>query len=422
MSTLLSLGKVDQGAMPARKDQFLSLYHAELSPDLQKMLKFRDEANKAWCDFEEVSGTGIHELQQFLKDAGFMPKANIDGIFGYATQAAVRLFQEYVRTVDNDPTIGAPDGTAGPNTLNHIETWKQKKKGTAEFVCEWGRANARNASQEFNQWIGLLSKAKQHYLNNPNPIVAFVDAFNKPTDTRKLKDWDTSPDTIHLLGIRRGQDASLSGTKRDNDDLFVLLINGMVFKFWGSTDPNPDLAKRSDIPFLVEGQHNYKFGWHKNDEGLIKLYRALRPKSSGVLVFRDKNADKALTPEDIVKGLDPDPNTTINIHWSGVGSYNFSAGCQVIAGKSYINHKNMLIDCTDFAAGSYDELGVRNKSGDRKGRAAYNVFADLVLTYAPPGVQSIVYTLGNDDTLFLSDVWNENFVKETVEKMKNARH
>lgn len=89
-------------------------------------------------------------------------------------------------------------------------------------------------------------------------------------------------------------------------------------------------------------------------------------------MFRDKTNTNALTEGNVRFGLDT-PNTTINIHWSGDGDFNFSAGCQVIAGKSYLNHAGKLIDCRPYASDSYAGLA----SG--KPRGAYNVLADLLL-------------------------------------------
>ncbi|MEQ1744188.1 MAG: peptidoglycan-binding domain-containing protein [Saprospiraceae bacterium] len=402
-----NLGSVDADAMPANKDEFFNRFHAALADPLKQKRQFRDEGNSAWSDFQPMQGNGVRQLQQFLLDAGFLARPDaVDGIYGYTTQAGVRLFQEYIRTVRGDASIGVPDGVAGPNTLGFVEKWKQDNLG----VCEWG-ASANAPSQEYKNWIALLEKAKSHFQTNPSPIRQRVEAYAKPTDTRKVNDWDVSPETIHLIGLRNGQEIFTG--RRENDDLFVLLIRGMVFKFWGSTDPNPNMADRKDIPFLIEGQHHYQFGWHKvSDEKTV--YRALRPASVGVLVFRDKNADRILTEADIATGFEETPNTTINIHWSGVGSANFSAGCQVIAGHSYINHKDSLVPCSTFAAVSYSELG------SQKTRAAYNVFTDLLLAYAPKGVRTIAYTLGRDETLRLSDAWKPEFVQETVMKMKQS--
>ncbi len=399
-SITLRLGKVDQGAIPTDKKGFFARFHAALAPALQSKLSFRDEPDGVWQPFSEVPGTTIKSLQQFLKDAGFLPKANIDGIFGYATQAGVRLFQEYIRTVEGDATIGTPDGVAGPNTIRFMEKWKAEKQGTPDFICKWGQASSQSGSPEFNKWISLLQKAKEQYAATPNPILQFSEKYTRPSDTLKIKDWNTSPDAVHLIGIRRNEGAA--SAKRQNDDLFVLLIKGMVFKFWGSTDPSQAMTgKRLDEPFLIEGQHVYKFGWHKVSDAQ-QVYRALRPANHGVLVFRDRNNDNSLTEFDIAKGLDPTPNKIINIHWSGKGELNHSAGCQVIAGQSYSNHEGKVINCTAYASPGYADL----KNG--KTRGAYNVFTDLVLSYSPEGVQTIAYTLARDESFLLADDIDEN--------------
>ncbi|HNG90644.1 MAG TPA: hypothetical protein PK858_10585, partial [Saprospiraceae bacterium] len=131
---------------------------------------------------------------------------------------------------------------------------------------------------------------------------------------------------------------------------------------------------------------------------------------SGVLVYRVPNA-KGLTPEEVAGGLDRSPVEDINIHWSGMGGYNFSAGCQVIAGKSYINHRDEVVQMGQYAATSYSELG------GSKGRGAYNMFTDLLLSYGPSGVRTITYTLGRDETLRLSDKWTPSYVRDTVKRM-----
>ncbi len=63
----------------------------------------------------------------FLKENGFFPNSDLSGIFGYGTQSATRLFQEYVFSIEGDISIGTPDGIAGKNTLDHINHWKQNK-------------------------------------------------------------------------------------------------------------------------------------------------------------------------------------------------------------------------------------------------------------------------------------------------------
>ena len=406
----LKLGKVDKGKLPKNLKKFLAPYHVSMSEKLQKRHQFRDEGLGIWESFLEIEGTKIQQLQYFLKSTGFMPNGKVDGIYGYGTMAAVRLFQEYVRTIEGKESIGTPDGVVGKNTKKHIEGWTKEKLGTPDFVSDWGKASVENPSESYSHWLSLLQKGQAYYQENNSAMLNHIEQFKQATDTQKIANWNISKDTIHLIGIRRNHEQSYT-TKRPNDDLFVLLINGLTFYFWGSTDPSPDMTQRKDLPFLIEGQHVYSFGWHKvsNEK---KVYRALRPAKHGVLVFRDKDGNKALTEADLVKGLDATPNKTINIHWSGIGQTNFSAGCQVIAGASYINHKEEIIDCRALAATSYPELG------SKKTRVAYNLIADLILTYAPVGVQTVTYTLTRDDTAFLSDELTVALIGEMVERLK----
>ncbi len=405
MSTIF-LGSCDTGKKPIDTRKFLAPYH--FLGILKGTKSFRDDDRSKWRRFREVPGAEVTELQQFLFKAGFMPRGVIDGIFDYVTQASARLFQEYVRTVEGVASM-VPDGIIGRVTKQHIDRWKTSGK-----VSDWGKASTANASEEYKKWMNLLSKAKTHYQQNDNAILSQINHFGKATDTIKVNDWDFSPNEIHLIGIRRAQDRSQN--KRDNDDIFVLLINGMVFKFWGSTDPSQTMAgDRRNEAFLVEGQHKYRFGWHKISSE-AKIYRALRPYQNGVLVFRDWDDDNALTEADLSRGIDAKPNSVINIHWSGIGGSNWSAGCQVLVGKSYINHLDQVIDCSGFAATSYSTLN--DTHGKTKG--AYNLCADLILSYARPKVDYIYYTLGRESSLDLDTNLDSNYALNTLNSMKNV--
>ncbi len=406
----LKLGSTDKGAVPADRKGFFDLYHAAFAADLKLKRKFRDEATDVWRDFVEIPGTSVSELQEFLVAAGFLSVITEPGIYGYVTHAAVRLFQEYIRSVEKIAAIGTPDGVAGPNTMSHVARWK-----AAGLKSEYTAFSADQPGMEYQVWMNLLQRSKAHFLANTSPVLQLSEVFSKPTDTLKLSDWNTDPHEIHLLGIRRGQDKKVTA-RRENDDLFVLLFNGMVFKFWGSTDPDPHMAadrKKGDEAFLMEGQHRYRFGWHKISDG-GRVYRALKPFQHGVLVFRDRDNVNALTDENIAKGIDAETNQSINIHWSGSGDSNFSAGCQVIAGKSYINHKGELVDCSAFAASSYSELTTKT-------RGAYNFLADLVLALSGKGVDKVYYTLGRDETLDLEPTLGAVFAEKAVERMKKLR-
>jgi len=403
MATLY-LGGCDAGKRPANAKTFLNPYH--MDGLLRNTRSFRDDDRTTWRRFRNTPGSEVAELQQFLFEKGFMPRGVVDGIFDYVTQASVRLFQEYVRSAEGVSTM-LPDGIVGSGTKSHIDRWKATGK-----VSDWGRASHANPTTEHAKWIALLHKAKKHYKHNSNPILEQVANFQKPSDSIKIDDWEFDPKEIHLIGIRRAQD--LSTHRRENDDIFILLVRGMVFKFWGSTDSSQNMISRETKPFLVEGQHKYRFGWHKISVE-NKIYRALKPYRNGVLVFRDRDDDNALTESDLNRGLDRHPNQSINIHWSGIGRSNWSAGCQVIAGKSYINHLNEVVDCSKFAATGYTSL---NKSA-KKTKGAYNVLADLIVSFSEPGVNHIYYTLGREASLALDSSLGTGYASDILKRMKS---
>ena len=391
----LKLGTYDQDTLSEENmlEHIRTLNH-QMHSSLRSRNQFRDDGQ--WFGPVPVSNHAVRELQQFLKDSGFMPFREPNGIFDYFTLASVRLFQEYIRSEENQASIGIPDGKVGKNTQSFIDQWKAEGK-----YADWGLKQVESLSEaqqaqrnihqvEYDKWMNALKTAQLHYLENRDEILEMVGKTEDPGDTLKVEDWTFEPEDIHLIGIRINQDKVQQD--RENDDLFVLLVNGMAFKFWGSTDPSQRMASRQDEAFLVEGQHLFRFGWHKfsNASG---IYKALEPASKGVLVFRDKDGDNALTQSDISSGLQA-PNSTINIHWSGFGWLNYSAGCQVIAGKSYENASGKRVDCTEFAAVKNSELGTRKTKG------AYNVLADLIVAYSlPKEKHTLRYTLGRDEVL-----------------------
>lgn len=375
MPANLFMGMTDPGCIPADKKKFFDAYHLGLFANKQ----FRGETDQEWINFSEVKEEpgSVIKLQQNLRAIGLDPKTDPPGVFGYGTRAAVRLFQEYIRSMEGVDL--KPKGSVGPMTRDALERWQKAGK-----VCEWSK---NEPSATYQDWIEGLNQMKAYYLNpgEARPILQRIMAFQQhtPSDTLAPTAWNTAPDAIHLIGIRRKSLAA-----KINSDLFVLLVNGKVFQFWGSTNPNPELARKDGFPFLLEGQHRYAFGWHKIGE-LKRVYPALR--SNGVLVVRLAKGDYVVSDEDLAKGT-LEKNNTINIHWSGDGDFNFSAGCQVIAGKSYINPEGRVINCEKYAANSYADLG-------DKTRGAYNLIADLILTYSPLGTQHVHYSLISEERL-----------------------
>ncbi len=294
----------------------------------------------------------VSQVQQALRQLGFFPGGEVDGICGYRTQAAIRLFQEYVRTMDGHPDV-IPDGIYGPQTHGHLVRWLQGGH----------RANWSPRPGEYDMWLGFLREVQASYVHAPGRVTEEVNQFAQASDTRRPAEWVTDgPGHIHLIGVRRTE---FSGKF---DDIFILLIKGLVFKFQGSTEPGSS-SNPLGPPYLVPGQHDYHFGWHR------RTYLALRPRSAGTLIIRAGD-DRRLTEDDLQRGLEANP--TINIHWGGRGMSrdvnSWSEGCQVINGEVYINPAGQLVSCGRFAA-IFSSDPTRSAS---KTRGAYTLISDLV--------------------------------------------
>ena len=370
----------------------------------------------------------IAALQTFLVNIGILrPEAEeVDGFFAYRTLAGVRLFQEYVRIYDPKPGFW-PDGVVGKGTWAKIREWQAAGKK----ADNWARGAK---SQDYLSCLGYLNNARQFYQDNPNYITTAIDnrldelnkGGSKPVDTFKTKDWSFNADDVHLIGIRR-KEQTTNTDGRKNDDVFILLVDGKVFLFGGSTDPGNKFGKtRSDEAYLTEGQHKFKFGWHKHSNR-NKSYMGLNPYGRGVLIYRDKTGKNKLTQENVVESVGDNkqnPNTTINIHWTGhVGNLTWSEGCQVLFGTKYIDNQRQLRDLTKFAAPGNPAFATNRVKGSISlSKAAYNVFTDLVLLYGPkrekPEDYYLLYTLGREDIFdeeFLQDLGLKELLSLTID-------
>ena len=401
MGKLLRLGRVDEDVRlgAAEREEFLRYYHHQhgFTPG---ELRFRDDTRNRWYDWEPVEGQPVRELTRFLQSAGFMPNASHGGIFGYATQAAVRLFQEYVRTVFAPERHAAaapacwPDGVVGPDTRSYVEEW-----GMQETRCRWGNGET---SADYHRWMRWLPRVARHAADSPGPLLQRLRAADRRGDTLLPEDWTFDPGDVHLVGIRRSADITPASGHRPPDDIFVLLVNGRTFYFWGSTDANPRSGREG---YLLEAQHRYRLDWHNiGAKRRDRIYKAARPAGAGVMVARDVHGHDALTEDNRRDGFDPVPNPTFNIHWSGIGISNWSAGCQVINGAGYINDADELIDCSPYAARTTAERGQRRgPGGPRLTMGAYTLLSDLVLCYTPrPSLvekPTFLYTLISETAL-----------------------
>lgn len=410
---LLRLGAFDAGHGPSVHTTFLRSFHDWTS--CQRGL--RDEADGLWRDLRGVSGSPIREVQTCLAQGGFLPHGPVDGVYGYRTRAAVRLFQEHVRVVDADESIGRPDGVVGPKTRAALRAWE-----AASRVATWAHPDfAPNKVSRLAR--SLLDETLLRCASHPDTTTRAVDRWNGATATLRSSAWGTSYARIHLVGIRRN--AAIAATKRANDDLFALLVGNMTFFFLGSTDPNPSLS-RADEPYLVRGQHRYRIGWHKLSpmgqlsDGSVpsgRAYLALKPAvSAGVLVARDRDLDNALSPADLAEDLEANP--TINIHWSGKGTSNWSAGCQVVGGARYIDHEGRLVDCTPHAATYYTDLA----HGETRG--AWNVLMDILTVALPQfGIEGseVLFTLLYEEDLRPDSGVTPELFRQLVERLAGRR-
>lgn len=322
-------------------------------------------ADKFVAARRQPAGMRVLDVQRSLKALGFFPGGREDGICGYRTTSAIRLFQEYVRSVEQLPCT--PDGRFGPQSEAHLQRWIARKlqPNWTVTVAQW--RDGTLPPSEYTEWLALLEQVKSRYLAQPSKMLQLVNA-GPASDTRRVRDWDfSSVGTPQLIGIRRQQ---MTGKF---DDVFVMLLKGLVFKFQGSTEPGAS-ENNLGTPFLVQGQHDYHFGWHK------KTYLALRPRGNGVLVVRSKN-DKQLDEADLANGVEI--NGTINIHWGGMGQSrdvkNWSEGCQVINGAQYLNASGAAIDCSTIGAITPSQA---TDIAAHKTRGAYTVLLDLVTALA----------------------------------------
>ncbi len=385
---MIFLGKYDETIPGELLSAYREIVKLQTNLSVEEVAEGVDKLQfKSYAPDRKVEMT-IAQVQKALSDIGFFPGGKVDGICGYRTRSAIRLFQEYVRTIEGLKSF--PDGIFGPQAQGHLRRWLKEglSPDWSEAVDNW-RAQVPQ-DNEHARWLALLRKVKYHYLQHPSRVLQMVNARGDTGDTRKVVDWDFDPGHMHLLGIRRQEESGRF------DDIFIFLIKGMVFKFQGSTEPGSSRHPRG-APFLVPGQHNFQFGWHRAQ------YLALRPLTfheKGVLVVRS-NDNLEWESEDLESGLEF--NGSINIHWGGKGLSrhvnNWSEGCQVITSAMYANHHNDLIDCSAFSA-----LNNRDVS-NTKTRGAYNVLQDLAIALSGDmNTRTIKYMLLLEQDLALDPI------------------
>lgn len=381
---MITLGSFDTGTTDAARAAYLSQLQSLTRVAIADVVPGVDRLTFTPYTPEAGQPMTVAAVQAGLKRLGFFPGGVVDGICGYRTQSAIRLFQEYVRAVEAKACT--PHGRVDQETQQHVQRWLDQGLSTvwAPLITAW--KSGTPAPGEYSDWLALLRAVHAKYEHQANRALQLVKASSIKSDTRTVAEWDYAPSHVHLVGIRRRE---ASGKF---DDIFVLLLKGLVYKFQGSTEPG---ATSSPLgrPFLVQGQHDYHFGWHQ------KKYLALRPNGPGVLVVRSKNND-TLDDADYANGLEA--NATINVHWGGKGLMadvkTWSEGCQVINGSVYLDHANQLVSCAKFAALNNGEIN----SNPAVTRGAYNVLLDLVTALGSDLPPTVKYTLLVEEDLGLA--------------------
>jgi hypothetical protein len=73
----------------------------------------------------------------------------------------------------------------------------------------------------------------------------------------------------------------------------------------------------------------------------------------------------------------------------------------VIAGKTYLNHRNERVDMGDFAASGYGEIGFDTTTRTFRNKGAYTVLGDIVAAFSGED-NDVHYTLLTEEELKVS--------------------
>ena len=105
---MIQLGSFDTTVTQAQRDSLPSAGNSDRAA--AAISPRREATNSPFAPYapEPQQPMTVADMQQALKSIGFFPGGKVDGICGYRTRAAMRLFQEYVRSVEKLPCV--PDG------------------------------------------------------------------------------------------------------------------------------------------------------------------------------------------------------------------------------------------------------------------------------------------------------------------------
>ena len=118
---MIQLGAFDDGVAPAARDAYLKELETITRVPLADIAASSDRIAFTAHSPGPREPMTVTAIQKALKDIGFFPGGKEDGICGYRTLSAIRLFQEYVRSVEKLPCV--PDGRFGPESQAHLQRW-----------------------------------------------------------------------------------------------------------------------------------------------------------------------------------------------------------------------------------------------------------------------------------------------------------
>ena len=156
---MIQLGSFDDGVPTASRDAYLKEVEAITRVALRDVADGSDKLTLASHATDPQSPMSIAVIQQALKDIGFFPGGKIDGICGYRTRSAMRLFQEYVRSVEKLPCL--PDGRFGPASQQHLKRWIDGRLAMSWAATIQQSQTGALGRTEFTEWLSLLERVKQ---------------------------------------------------------------------------------------------------------------------------------------------------------------------------------------------------------------------------------------------------------------------
>ena len=234
-----------------------------------------------------------------------------------------------------------------------------------------------------SDWLKRLKTLKVRLQEQPGPEHTMVTEFGTASDTRKLADWNfDKPGEAHLIAIRKLPLIPRVFDARKDDALFVLLVDGKSYVFYGFTGHfdatlEGSSRDRNKTGFIAEGQHKYRI----ENSGSERL---LIPYEDGVLLFQDRDKNRELSARDIRAGLYPEPIESANILWHPVGNNNTLTGIQFISEGSYMDPYDEIVSnaaIANAAGGATNSVSVN----------AYDTFVDRI--WGNPARDSLFYTV-----------------------------